>query len=258
MAPCEAVIFDIDGVLVDSPHERAWRDALRDLMLGPWDAIGARTTWSPDAFTPLVYQTAASGKPRASGARAVLEHFHVPLGDDARRVDEYAGRKQDEVQRLVAAGAFSAYPDGLRCVIHAKDRGLRIAAASSSKNATEMLRQIRLDTFADAAGVTSPFVRPGLTLLETFDVNVSGRDFARGKPDPEMFLTAAAELGVEPSAAVVVEDAPAGVQAAKAGGMVALGVARTGNEQLLRDADADVVVTSLDDIDLATLEPTRR
>jgi HAD superfamily hydrolase (TIGR01509 family) len=258
MVPCEAVIFDIDGVLVDSPHERAWRDALRDLMLGPWDDIRSRTTWSPDAFTPLVYQTEASGKPRASGARAVLEHFHVPLDDGTARVDEYATRKQEEVQRLVAAGAFSAYPDGLRCVIAAKDGGLRIAAASSSKNASAMLRQIRLDRFAAATGVASPFVRPGLTLLDAFDVNVSGRDFARGKPDPEMFLTAARELHVEPGAAVVVEDAPAGVRAATAGGMVALGVARTGNEQLLRDAGADVVVTSLDDVDLATLHSTRR
>jgi HAD superfamily hydrolase (TIGR01509 family) len=188
----------------------------------------------------------------------VLEHFHVPLDADAVRVDEYAARKQEEVQRLVAAGAFSAYPDGLRCVIDAKDRGLRIAAASSSKNAGALLRRIRLDTFAEAAGIASSFVRPGLTLLDAFDVNVSGRDFARGKPDPEMFLTAAAELGVAPTAAVVVEDAPAGVQAAKAGGMAALGVARTDNEQLLRDAGADVVVASLDDVDLATLEPTRR
>jgi HAD superfamily hydrolase (TIGR01509 family) len=258
MAPCEGVIFDIDGVLVDSPHERAWRDALRDLMQGPWKDVRSRTTWSPEAFTPLVYQTAASGKPRANGARAVLEHFQVPLGEDAARVDEYAARKQEEVQRLVAAGDFSAYPDGLRCVIEARNRGLRIAAASSSKNANAMLRQIRLDTFAEASRISASFVRPGLTLLDAFDVNVSGRDFARGKPDPEMFLTAAAELAVEPSAAVVVEDAPAGVQAAKAGGMVALGVARTDNEHLLRDAGADVVVTSLDDVDLATLEPTRR
>ena len=78
-------------------------------------------------------------------------------------------------------------------------------------------------------------------------------DFARGKPDPEMFLTAARELGVAPSTSFVVEDAPAGVTAAKAGGMGAIGVARAHDADLLTEAGADVVVTSLDDIDLDAL-----
>jgi beta-phosphoglucomutase-like phosphatase (HAD superfamily) len=81
-----------------------------------------------------------------------------------------------------------------------------------------------------------------------FDANVCGRDFARGKPDPEIFLTAAAELGLAPAACFVVEDAQSGVQAAKAGGMAAVGVARLGDEALLRAAGADWVVTSLDDL----------
>jgi beta-phosphoglucomutase-like phosphatase (HAD superfamily) len=257
MTPRAGAIFDIDGVLVDSPHERAWREALRELMEGPWRDLRPRTTWSPEAFTPLVYQTLASGKPRVEGARSLLEHFHVADDGHEPRVNEYAARKQHEVERLITAGAFTAYPDGLRCVIRAKDAGLRIAAASSSKNATPMLGQIRLDTFADAAGIESPFVRPGLTLLDAFDVNVSGRDFAHGKPYPEMFLAAAAELGLAPASVVVVEDAPAGVRAAKAGGMVAVGIARADDEQLLRDAGADLVVTSLDDVELATLTPPR-
>ena len=63
-------IFDVDGVLVDSPHARAWRESLRELMEGDWSDTRARTTWSPDAFTPQVYQTQVSGKPRTSGARA--------------------------------------------------------------------------------------------------------------------------------------------------------------------------------------------
>jgi beta-phosphoglucomutase-like phosphatase (HAD superfamily) len=81
-----------------------------------------------------------------------------------------------------------------------------------------------------------------------FDANVCGRDFARGKPDPEIFLTAAAELGLPPAACVVIEDAQSGVQAAKTGGMACIGVARLGDEQLLQAAGADWVVTSLDDL----------
>jgi HAD superfamily hydrolase (TIGR01509 family) len=256
MTTCAGAIFDIDGVLVDSPHELAWRETLRELMEGPWRELRPRTSWSPEAFTPLVYRIRASGKPRADGARSLLEHFHVP-DEDGFRVAEYAARKQRVVQRLIGAGTFTAYPDGLRCVISAKERGLRIAAASSSKNATPMLRHIRLDTFAATEGIASSFLRPGLSLLDAFDVDVSGRDFARGKPDPEMFLAAATELGLRPGSVVVVEDAPAGVRAAKAGGMAALGIARADDEQLLRDAGADVVVRSLDDVDLRTLAPCR-
>ena len=74
----EGAIFDVDGVLVDSPHEKAWRESLRELMEGPWADIRGRTTWSPDAFTPRVYEDKVSGKPRMSGARAVLEYFHIP------------------------------------------------------------------------------------------------------------------------------------------------------------------------------------
>jgi beta-phosphoglucomutase len=86
-------IFDVDGVLVDSPHEKAWREALRQLMEGDWSAIREQTTWSPEAFTPHVYAVEVSGKPRMSGARAALEYFGVPDEDDAR-LAEYAQRKQ--------------------------------------------------------------------------------------------------------------------------------------------------------------------
>ena len=85
--------------------------------------------------------------------------------------------------------------------------------------------KIRLDSFAEQQGISSPSLRPGLTLLDYFDADVSGRDFAHGKPDPEIFLTAADELGVEPEAAIVMEDAAAGVQAAKGGKMGAIGIA---------------------------------
>jgi beta-phosphoglucomutase-like phosphatase (HAD superfamily) len=251
MARFEGAIFDVDGVLVDSPHEKAWRESLRELMEGEWADLRSQTTWSPEAFTPLVYQQEISGKPRMSGAQAALDFFHVP--DAESRVDEYANRKQAMVVRLIEAGDFTAYPDALRFIIAAKDHGVRVAAASSSKNAPLFLRQIRLDTFAEEQGISSPALRPGLSLLEFFDVDVSGRDFAHGKPHPEMFLTAAEELGVAPAAAIVLEDAAAGVQAAKAGGMAAIGIARAHDAELLAGAGADIVVHSLDEVDRAAL-----
>ncbi len=251
----QGAIFDVDGVLVDSPHETAWRESLRELMESDWRDIRDRTTWSPEAFTSRVYEQYMSGKPRMSGARAALDYFHVP--DAEQRVGEYAQRKQDMVVRLIEAGDFTAYPDALRFVIAVKDVGLLIADASSSKNATMLLSKIPLDTFAQQHGITSPTLRPGLSLLDYFDADLSGRDFAHGKPDPEIFLAAARELGVEPGHAVVLEDAPAGVQAAKAGSMAAIGIARADDAQLLAAAGADIVVTTLDDVDTVALAAGR-
>jgi beta-phosphoglucomutase len=251
----QGAIFDIDGVLVDSPHEKAWREALRELMEGEWSHIRGQTTWSPGAFTPHVYQAEVSGKPRMNGARAALEYFKVPEVD--AHVPEYAARKQAMVVRLIEAGDFTAYPDALRFIIAVKDAGIPTAAASSSKNAKLFLRQIRLDTFAQEHGISSASLRPGLTLLDFFDADVSGRDFAHGKPDPEMFLTAAHELQAAPQASVVMEDAAAGIQAAKAGGMAGIGIARADDADLLAAAGADIVVTTLDEVDMTALPDGR-
>jgi beta-phosphoglucomutase len=253
----QGAIFDVDGVLVDSPHEKAWRESLRELMEGEWSGIRDHTTWSPEAFTPEVYGTEMSGKPRMSGARAALEYFHVPDDEEESRLAEYADRKQAMVVKLIEAGDFTAFPDALRFIIAVKDHGIPVAAASSSKNAKLFLRQIRLDTFAEEQGISSPSVTPGLTLLNYFDADVSGRDFKHGKPNPEMFLTAAEELGVAPGAAVVIEDAAAGVQAAKAGKMSAIGIARADDADLLEEAGADIVVSSLDQVDMTALTGDR-
>jgi beta-phosphoglucomutase-like phosphatase (HAD superfamily) len=257
VARFQGAIFDVDGVLVDSPHEKAWRESLRELMESEWRDIRDRTTWSPEAFTSRVYEEEMSGKPRMSGARAALEYFHIPDDEDDHRLLEYAQRKQAMVVRLIEAGDFTAYPDALRFIIAVKDAGLRVAAASSSKNAKLFLRQIRLDSFAEQQGISSATLRPGLTLLDYFNADVSGRDFAHGKPDPEMFLAAAHELGVDPEAAIVMEDAPAGVQAAKAGAMGAIGIARKDDAALLAAAGADLVVKTLDEVDLAALSDGR-
>ena len=253
----QGAIFDVDGVLVDSPHEKAWRESLRELMESNWSDIRERTTWSPEAFTSAVYEEQMSGKPRMSGARGALQYFHVPDDEDEHRALEYAQRKQAMVVRLIEAGDFTAYPDALRFIIAVKDAGLRVAAASSSKNAKLFLRKIRLDSFAQEQGISSPTLRPGPTLLDYFDADDSGREFAHGKPDPEIFVTAARELGVAPEHAIVMEDASVGVQAAKAGGMAAIGIARRDDAQRPRAAGADVVVTTLDAVDLPALAQGR-
>jgi HAD superfamily hydrolase (TIGR01509 family) len=135
---------------------------------------------------------------------------------------------------LIDAREFTAFPDSLRFIHAVRAHGFRLAVASSSRNANQMMRIIPDET--------------GGRLLDLFDANLCGRDLRRGKPDPEIFLLAAPALGVAPASCVVVEDAPSGIEAARAGGMVALGVARLGDEALLLAAGADLVVTSLDEV----------
>jgi beta-phosphoglucomutase-like phosphatase (HAD superfamily) len=253
-------IFDVDGVLVDSPHERAWRESLERLMAVPWKDIAARTSYTPEAFTTALYQTYVAGKPREAGARAVLEHFGVP-DPDGSRLREYCEVKQSYLIALIERGEFVAFDDALRFLLALKAAGLKIGAASSSKNANLFLRKVPLARFAERHGAVGgpppqeqyPFVGPETTLLDLFDANVCGRDFARGKPAPDIFLTAAAELQLPPAECVVVEDAQSGVLAAKAGGMACIGIARLGDEALLATAGADRVVTSLDDLPVVEL-----
>jgi beta-phosphoglucomutase len=219
-----ACIFDVDGVLLASPHEQAWREALVGLV-------------EPSRFTTEMYQAQVAGKPRLAGARSALDALGVK--DAAGQTAGYAGRKQTRLEELIAAGTVSAFPDALRFLRSVRAMGWRMAVASSSKNANGMMRSIRFDS--------------GEGLLDIFDVNVCGRDLRHGKPDPEIFLLAASALHIEPAQCLVVEDAPAGVAAARAGRMAALGVARHGDAALLRAAEADLVVTSLDDVAIDAL-----
>jgi beta-phosphoglucomutase len=231
-------VFDVDGVLVDSPHERAWRETLHELMETRWRDIRSSCAYAPEGFTSRVYQDVVSGKPRLSGARAALDYFHVP--DNEERALVYAERKQERVMHLIRAGEFQPFPDALRFVRALSDRGLAIAAASSSKNAGLMLEQISLP----------PSNR---RLSEVFTADLSGQQFGRGKPAPDIFIAACEALGLPPADCFVVEDAAAGIEAAKAGGLAALGIARADDAELLTRAGADLVVTTLDDVDLDRL-----
>lgn len=217
-------IFDVDGVLVASPHERAWREALDGYA-------------DPARFTTAFYQVHVAGKPRLDGARAALEGLGV--AEAAARASAYARRKQALIDRLIAEGSFNAFPDALRFADGLHAAGLRLALASSSKNAAAMLRRLSL---AD-----------GRPLLSIFEADLSGTDVPRGKPDPALFLLAAKALKLPPAQCVVVEDAPAGIAAARAGGMASVGIARLGDAAMLQAAGADLVVTSLDHVDAAAV-----
>lgn len=219
-----AAIFDVDGVLLASPHEQAWREALKGFA-------------DPDLFTTAMYQAHVAGMPRLDGARAALKALGVP--DPERQAVTYAERKQKRLEELIRAGGVTAFPDALRLVQAVKALSWPMAVASSSKNANQMMQTIHLES--------------GQSLLDAFSVNVCGRDLQHGKPNPEIFLLAATELRIDPEHCFVAEDASAGIEAAHAGRMTALGVARLGDAAPLRAAGADLVVTSLDEIAIDAL-----
>jgi HAD superfamily hydrolase (TIGR01509 family) len=223
-----AAILDVDGVLLASPHERAWREALEGIT-------------DPVRFTTAMYQAEVAGKPRLAGAVAALEALGVP--DAEKRAPDYAVKKQTRLEELIHAGHVEAFPDALRFVRAIRSLGWPMAVASSSRNANAMMKSI------DLGG--------GESLLDMFTANVCGRDVAHGKPDPEIFLLAASALEIEPMHCFVAEDAPAGIEAARAGGMGALGVARLNDAPGLRAAGADIVVTSLDGVAMGPLKEGR-
>ena len=224
----KAAIFDVDGVLLDSPHEHAWRDALQGFA-------------DPSHFTPKLYETEVAGKPRMAGALAALAALGVK--DPERQAALYAERKQKRLEELIRDGQFSAFPDALRFVEAAAARKLPMAAASSSKNANGMMKAVKLPS--------------GRSLIDMFDANVCGCDVPQGKPNPAIFLLAAKALHCEPEACFVAEDAPAGIEAASAGGMTPLGIARNDDATLLSAAGADLVVSSFDDIAIDDLSQGR-
>jgi HAD superfamily hydrolase (TIGR01509 family) len=219
-----ACILDVDGVLLASPHEQAWREALAGFA-------------DPSRFTSEIYQAQVAGKPRLSGALAALTALDVE--DAELKAAFYAERKQARLEALVAAGAVAAFPDALRFVQALATLDLKMAVASSSRNANQMMQSIRLAS--------------GRPLLDAFAANVCGRALSLGKPNPEIFLLASRELGVPPGRCLVIEDAPAGIAAGRSGGMRTVGVARRGDRALLEAARADLVIGSLDEIALDQL-----
>jgi HAD superfamily hydrolase (TIGR01509 family) len=183
-APIRGLIFDMDGLLVDSEPlaERAMADFLR--------RHGHELR--PDVIGQLL------GRRATEGVALVAEIYGLP-GD----LDEYV-RLFDELRLAALYGNLRPMPGAAELIAFARESGLRIALATSN------LRPHTDVTLAEAA------------LAGLFDAEVTGDEVARGKPAPDIFLLAAERLGIEPAECLVLEDAPAGVQAAAAAGMRAI------------------------------------
>lgn len=239
-----ALLFDLDGVLTKTAvaHAKAWQQAFDEFL--------RRRDKDFKPFDPVEdYDEYVDGKPRADGVRSFLASrgIELPEGgpEDPPTADTVAGvgrHKNDLVLKLLREQGVEAYEGSRRYVEAARDLGLRRAVVSSSANCQEVLVAAGLDGLFEAR----------------IDGVVAARDNLKGKPAPDTFLAGAKALGVEPSRAVVFEDALAGVEAGRAGrfGFV-VGVDRVGQADALRAHGADVVVTDLADL-LTGFDETER
>jgi len=200
-----AVLWDLDGTLVDSGdyHWRAWKSTLER------------------EGVPLTYERFLARFGQRNDR--ILRDW---LGDTARmeRIQRIGDAKEEEYRRLAREEGLEPLPGAAGCVRRLHEAGWKQAVASSAPraNVDVMLRALNLDA--------------------AFEATVAAEDVTKGKPDPDVFLAAAFRLHVQPSHCIVVEDAAAGIEAARRAGMRSIGVSRTAR------LDADLFVKSLADL----------
>ncbi len=232
----DAVLFDLDGVLTKTAtvHAAAWKKLFDGyLKQRAQDTGGPFVAFDIDAD----YLRYVDGKPRYDGVVSFLHSrgIDLPLGSagDAPGTGTVhaLGKLKDRyfTESLEEQGV-ETYEPTISLVRTLRAQEIKTAVVSSSNNCAAVLQ---------AAGIA-----------HLFDTRVDGREIARlalkGKPAPDAFLEAARRLAVEPSRVVVVEDAIAGVAAGRAGRFCCvIGVDRGGHSKALREAGANVVVTSL-------------
>lgn len=242
--PQEAVLFDMDGVVMDTAglHAAAWKRLFDEVLDDPRLTLKG----SYAAFEPVAdYRRYVDGRTREDGVAAFLASrgITLPQGTAQDRpgtwtVSGLAARKQAIYQDRLAANGVRVFAGTADLLCRLRAGGVPAALVSASRNARQLLA---------TAG-----------LAESFDVVVDGQDAARlglsGKPDPATFLHAADRLGVSPARVAVVEDAAAGVAAARRGGFgLVVGIDRGGQRENLEHAGADLVVADVAQLDLGAL-----
>jgi beta-phosphoglucomutase family hydrolase len=229
-----ACLFDLDGVLTDtaSVHRAAWKATFDPLL---------RSRDQPE-FTDQDYIDFVDGKPRADGVRDFLRSRGIVLAEGAatdsaaqETIHGVGNRKNELLLERIERDGVDVYDGSRRYLQAARDAGLRRVVVSSSANTAQVLQATGLAEFIEARV-------DGVMLAE--------RGIA-GKPAPDSFLAGVRLVGVEAGAAVVFEDALAGVSAARSGGFgYVVGVNRVDQEHAdaLREQGASVVVNDLEEL----------
>jgi beta-phosphoglucomutase family hydrolase len=235
----EACLFDLDGVLTRTAdvHAAAWKETFDAYLVERGERDGRR--FAPFEL-PSDYAAHVDGKLRQDGVRDFLGSRGIELPEgtpddppDAETVNGLGNRKNVLLLDLIHTRGVATYERSVAFVRAAAAAGLRRAVVSASRNCREVLR---------AAGIE-----------DLFEVRIDGTVAAErglpGKPAPDMFLAAAADLGTDRAASVVFEDAVSGVAAGRAGGFgFVVGVDRVGHADALLANGADIVVDDLGDL----------
>ncbi len=231
----EALIFDLDGVVTKTQklHKEAWKEMF-DAYLE--DREGQAPMSDED------YNIYVDGKPRYQGVKSFLESrgISLPFGntDDPPEKETACGlgnRKNEIFHRLVEQGGVEVYQAAVEKIKFWREKGLKTAVVSSSKNCKKIIEHAGIAHLFDAR----------------VDGAVSEERGLNGKPDPDIFVEAAEELGVSPENAVVFEDAISGVQAGQRGffGLV-VGLNRFENAEALKENGADLIIDNFEDFKL--------
>ena len=209
----KAIIFDLDGVIVDTAHYHylAWKRLAIEL--------GFDLTLDQNELL--------KGVSRMRSLDIILDLGGIKLS--AVEMERVANKKNgwfvEYVHTMKPEEIFPGVKELLKSM---RSKGLKVALASSSKNAPAVIRLLNIEN--------------------EFDAIVDGTMIEHSKPDPEIFLLAAQKLGIDPASCVVFEDAEAGVEAALAAGMKCVGVGSA--EQL---GKANLVIAKTGDFKLQTL-----
>jgi len=235
----EAVILDLDGVITQTAktHQAAWAKMFNEFL--------AKQEGKKKASHPMTdedYKKYLDGKPRYVGAASFIasRNIHLPHGDpdddpEKETVCGLGNRKNNLFHKILKKGGVEIYQDAVHQIKNWREHHLKIAVVSSSKNCKLIL---------ESAGISNLFD----TIVDGLLAEEIG---LKGKPSPDIFLEAADRLQVNPSSSIVIEDAIAGVQAGDKGGFAYVaGVCRNGNKTMLLKHGADVVVESLDELNL--------
>lgn len=234
-----ACLFDLDGVLTDtaSVHAAAWKQMFDDYLRARSERDG--TPFRP-FDTQADYGPYVDGRPRLDGTRGFLQSRGIDLPEgspddppDAETLWGLSTRKNDLVQEKIRTVGVDVYPGSVKYLHAVKAAGLATACVSSSANAEQVLK---------VAGLTD-------LIDHRVDGVVAKQRGLPGKPAPDTFLAAAADMGVAKEHAVVFEDALAGVESGRAGGFgFVVGVDRVGHADALKEHGADVVVRDLEEL----------
>lgn len=241
----KGVILDLDGVITGTArvHGIAWESMFNDYL-----KMVAERDNTP--FVPFDrekdYLEYVDGKPRMDGVKSFLESrgIQLPFGDfddppDAETICGLGNRKNKDFQKVLRKEGPDVFDSTMAFIKACKKRGIKIGVASSSRNCKLILELADIEKYFDT--------RVGGIISRKLNLN--------GKPAPDIFITAARRMGLNPGECVVIEDAISGVQAGRNGNFgLTLGIAREIEGEALVKNGADIVVRDMAEISLDRID----